>query len=48
MIIKIHVSNALNTTDRVLTLDMISGRSLRDYAFDIKEGDVIGTVDSLN
>ncbi len=47
MIIKIHVSNALNTTDRVLTLDMISGRALRDYAFDIKEGDVIGTVDSL-
>ncbi len=50
MIIKIDVSNAFNTTDRALTLDMISGRVSRDYACgcDIKEGDVIGTVDSLN
>ncbi len=30
-----------------LTLDMISGRASRDYACGIKEGDVIGTVDSL-
>jgi hypothetical protein len=48
VIIKIDVSNAFNTTDRALTLDMISGRSSWDYACDIKEGDVIGTVDSLN
>ncbi len=47
MIIKIDVSNAFNTTDRTLTLDMISGRSSRDYPYDIKEGDVIDTVDSL-
>ena len=47
MIIKIDVSNAFNTTDRALTLDMISGRASRDDACGIKEGDVIGTVDSL-
>jgi hypothetical protein len=47
VIIKIDVSNAFNTTDRVLTLDMISGRVSRDYACGIKEGDVIDTVDSL-
>jgi hypothetical protein len=47
VIIKIDVSNAFNTTDRALTLDMISGRTSRDYACGIKEGDVIGTVDSL-
>jgi hypothetical protein len=47
MIIKIDVSNAFNTTDRALTLDMISGHVSRDYACDIKKGDVIRTVDSL-
>jgi hypothetical protein len=47
VIIKIDVSNAFNTTDRTLTLDMISGRASRDYPCGIKEGDVIGTVDSL-
>ncbi len=47
MIIKIDVSNAFNTTDRTLTLDMISGRASWDYPCGIKEGDVIGTVDSL-
>jgi hypothetical protein len=46
VIIKIDVSNAFNTTDRALTLDMISGRASRDYACGIKEGDVIGTVDT--
>ncbi len=46
MIIKIDVSNVFNTTDRALTSDKISGRASRDYACDIKEGDVIGTVDS--
>jgi hypothetical protein len=45
MIIKIDVSNVFNTTDR--DLDMISGRASRDYACDIKEGDVIPTVDTL-
>jgi len=47
VIIKIDVSNAFNTTDRALTLDVISGRASRDYACGIKEGDVIDTVDSL-
>jgi hypothetical protein len=47
VIIKIDVSNAFNTADRALSLDMISGRASRDYACGIKEGDVIGTVDSL-
>jgi hypothetical protein len=47
VIIKIDVSNAFNSTDRALTLDMISGRTSRDYACGIKEVDVIGTVDSL-
>jgi hypothetical protein len=47
VIIKIDVSNAFNTTDRVLTLDMISGHSSRDYPCGIKKGDVMSTVDSL-
>jgi hypothetical protein len=45
VIIKIDVSNAFNTTDRDLTLDMISGRASRDYASGFK--DVIPTVDTL-
>jgi hypothetical protein len=48
VIIKIDVSNVVNTTDRVLTLDMIRGRPSRDYACDIKEGDVIPTVNTLS
>ncbi len=48
VIIKIDVSNAFNTTDRALTLDMISGRVSRDYACGIKEGDVIPTVNTLS
>jgi len=48
VIIKIDVSNAFNTTDRALTLDMISGRASRDYACGIKEGDVIPTVNTLS
>jgi hypothetical protein len=47
VIIKIDVSNAFNTTDRALTLDMISGRASRDYACGIKEGDVIPTSNTL-
>jgi hypothetical protein len=47
VIIKIDVSNAFNTTDRALTLDMISGRASRDYACGIKDVTMIGTVDSL-
>jgi hypothetical protein len=47
VIIKIYVSNAFNTTDRALALDMISGRASRDYACDLKRGDVIPTVDTV-
>ena len=39
---------AFNTTDRALTLDMISGRASRDYACDLKGGDVIPTVNTLS
>jgi hypothetical protein len=38
VIIKIDVSNPFNTTDRALTLDMISGRASRDYACDHMRG----------
>jgi hypothetical protein len=48
VIIKIDVSNAFNTTDRALTLDVISGRASRDYACDIKEGDVIPILNTLS
>ncbi len=44
VIIKVDVSNAFNTTDRVFTLDMISGRVSRDYACCLKRGDIIPTV----
>jgi hypothetical protein len=47
VIIKIHVSNAFNSTDRPFTLDCISGRASRDCACGLKQGDVIGNVDSL-
>jgi hypothetical protein len=46
LIIKIDVSNAFNSTDRPFTLDCISGRASRDYVCDLKQGHVIGTVDS--
>ena len=36
VIIKIDISNAFNTTNRALTLDVISGRASRDYACDFK------------
>jgi hypothetical protein len=48
VIIKIYISNAFNTTNRALTLDMISGRASRDYACGIKGGDVILTLDTLS
>jgi hypothetical protein len=47
VISKIDVSNAFNTTDRAITLDMISGRASRDYACGLKRGDAIPTVDTL-
>ena len=41
------MSNAFNTTNRVLTLDVISGRASRDYACGLKQGDAIPTIDTL-
>jgi hypothetical protein len=48
VIIKIDVSNVFNTTDRDLTLDMISGRDSRDYTCGLEGGDVIPTVNTLS
>ena len=48
VIIKIDISNAFNTTNRALTLDVISGRASRDYACDLKKGDTIPTIDPLS
>ena len=48
MIIKIDISNAFNTTNRALTLDVISGRVSRDYACGLKKGDTIPTIDTLS
>jgi hypothetical protein len=48
VIIKIDISNAFNTTDCALTLDIISGRASRDYACGLKRGDVITTCDNLS
>jgi hypothetical protein len=47
VIIKIELCNEFNTTDRVFTLDMISGRVSRDYTCGFKRGDIIPTVDTL-
>ena len=38
VIIKIDISNAFNTTNRALTLDVIGGRASRDYACGLKKG----------
>ncbi len=46
--IQIDVSNSFNSTNRGLTLDVLNGRSSRDYASDLKKGDVIPTVDTLS
>ena len=48
MIIKIDISNAFNTTNRVLTLDVISGRFSRDYVCGLKKEDSIPTIDTLS
>jgi hypothetical protein len=34
----IDISNVFNTTDRALTLDVLSGRVSRDYACGLKKG----------
>jgi hypothetical protein len=40
VMIKIDISNDFNTTDRALTLDVLSGRTSRDYACDLKKGNL--------
>jgi hypothetical protein len=47
VIIKIDISNAFNTTDRALTLDVLSGSASRDYACGIKKGQAIPNCETL-
>jgi hypothetical protein len=48
VIIKIDVANAFNSTDRGLTLDVLSGHTSRDFACNLKIGDFIPTCDNLS
>ncbi len=48
VIIKIDVTNVFNSTDRDLTLDVLSGHVSRDYVCVLKIGDVIPTCDNLS
>ncbi len=47
MIIKIDISNAFNTTDRALTLDVLSGRASLDYACGLKKGQAIPSCENF-
>jgi hypothetical protein len=47
VIMKVDITNAFNTTNRALTLDVIGGRASRDYACGLKKGDTIPTIDTL-
>ncbi len=46
--IKIDVGNVFNSTDRDLTLDVLSGHASRDYVCGLEIGDVIPTCDNLS
>jgi hypothetical protein len=48
VIIKIDISNSFNTTCCDLTLDVLSGRTSRDYACGLKEGQVMSTSENLS
>ncbi len=48
MIIRIDISNAFDTACRALTLDVLSGRASRDYAFGLKLGDAMATSETLS
>jgi hypothetical protein len=48
VIIKIDISNSFNSTCRVLTLDVLSGRVSRAYACGLKKGDPIPTFENLS
>ncbi len=47
VIIKIDISNALNTACRSLTLDVLSGRVSLDYDCDLKHGEAIPTIEPV-
>jgi hypothetical protein len=47
VIIKIDMSNVLNTTDRALTFDVLSGRTSRDYVCVLKKGQPIPSYENL-
>ncbi len=46
VIIQINVVNVFNSTNRGLTLDVLSGRVSRDYVCGLKQGDDIPTCDN--
>ncbi len=48
VIIKIDISNAFYTTDRALTLDVLSERASRDYARGIKKGQAFPNSETLS
>jgi hypothetical protein len=48
VIIKIDISNVCNTTDRELTLDVLSGRFSRDYVCDLVKGQAIPHCETLS
>jgi hypothetical protein len=48
VIIKIDISNAFNTTDHALTLDVLSGRASREYTCGIKKGQAIHNCETLS
>ena len=48
VIIKIDISNVLNTTSRALTLDVLSGHVSRDYGCGLERGDDISTYETLS
>ena len=48
VIIKIDISNVINSTWLTLTLDIISGRASRDYDCGIKKGQDIATSETLS
>ena len=48
VIIKIDISNVFNTTDRALTLDVLSGRSSREYGCGIRKGQDIPNCETLS
>ncbi len=47
VIIEIDISTVFNTTDRALTLDVLSERSSRDYVCDLKKGQAIPSCETL-